>query len=207
MEKKIKQLLKTIKLNESMLSLIFGIVTVLLVGILIFRVYNSNKPQITQNAEQTTEPSPTEKVGEVPVETKEDGQKYATNLPETYKVQKGDHLWAIAQKLYGSGYNWVDIAKENNLKNPGLLYTDQELKLPKVAVRDVTTPKTTVASKTDVNAATISGDSYKVVKGDNLWSIAVRAYGDGYKWPDIAKANDLKRPGHILVDQELKLPR
>lgn len=202
MDKKIKQFLKTIKLNESMLSMFFGIVTVFLVGILIFRVYNANKPEITQNAEETAQPSATAMVGDVKVEVKEDGSKVPVTLPETYKVQAGDHLWKIAQAQYGSGYNWVDIAKENGLTNPGVITAGQELKLPKVAVKEVGTPKTV----TEVPNK-IEGDTYTVVKGDHLWSISVRAYGDGYKWPEVAKANNLSNPGVIEVGQQLKLPR
>ncbi len=197
MEDKIKQFLKTIKLNESMLSMFFGVVTVILVGILVFRIYNANKPQITKEAGETT--APIEKVGEVVVEVKEDGTKVPLELPETYTVRAGDHLWKIAEQQYGSGYNWVDIAKENNLKNPGLIAAGQELKLPKVSVREVGALKATVNK--------IEGGSYTVVKGDNLWNIAVRAYSDGYKWPEIAKANNIANPGYIEVGQVIKLPR
>lgn len=202
MDNKIKQFLKTIKLNESLLSMVFGIVTVLLVGILIFRVYNANKPEISQNAEETTQPSSTAMVGDVKVEVKDDGSKVPVSLPETYTVQAGDHLWAIAEKQYGSGYNWVDIAKENGLKNASVISAGQVLKLPKVAIKEIETPKT-VASVSNK----IEGDSYTVAKGDHLWGIAVRAYGDGYKWTEIATANDLKNPGYIEVGQQIKLPR
>lgn len=204
METKIKQLLKTIKLNESLLSMLFGVVTVILIGVLIFRMYKANKPQIDLQAEKTQQV--TEKVGNVAVEVKEDGKKYPTELPESYKVEKGDHLWAIATKLYGSGYNWVDIAKENKLRNAGQITVGQELKLPKVAVKTIE-KQATMAEKTPSPALKIEGESYSVVKGDNLWSICVRAYGDGYKWVEVAKVNDLKNPGYIEVGQVIKLPR
>lgn len=204
MEEKIKQFLKTIKLNESVLSLFFGIVTVILVGILVFRIYNANKPQITQQAEETAAPTATAKVGEVPVEVKEDGTKVPVTLPETYKVEAGDHLWKIAEKLYGSGYNWVDIAKENSLNNPGQISAGQELKLPKVAIKEIGSPKTMVPAESPTK---IESDTYTVVKGDHLWGIAVRAYGDGYKWPEIAKSNGITNPGYIEVGQQIKLPR
>ena len=207
METKLKQLLKTIKLNESMLSMVFGVVTVLLIGILVLHMYNANnnKPVITQEAEQTA--APAEKVGEVAVETKEDGKQYPTSLPDTVKVEKGDNLWMIAQKQYGSGYNWVDIAKENGLKNPGMIKAGQELKLPKSAVK-VVAPVAAVKPHS-APVKTIEGDSYTVVKGDYLWSIALRAYGDGFKWVEIAKSNniDLNKASYIEIGQVLKLPR
>lgn len=201
MESKLKQLLKTIKLNESMLSMMFGVVTVLLIGVLVLRMYNTNKAKITQDADKTE--IAMEKVGDVTVETKEDGKKYPTELAETVVVEAGDNLWKIAEKQYGSGYNWVDIAKENNLSNPGVITAGQELKLPKTAVITVESPKMAEAPV----AQTIEGDSYTVVKGDHLWGIAVRAYGDGYKWVEIAKNNELATPNYIEVGQIIKLPR
>lgn len=206
MDKKIKQLLKTIKLNESTLSMMFGVVTVLLIGVLIVRMYTANKPaEITPAAEQTE--IVTEKVGDVVVEKKEDGTKVPTELPEKVTVEKGQHLWAIATKYYGSGYNYVDIAKANNLSNASSIEVGQELVLPKVAVKEIgVTTKALVTTKMDV-ANKIDGDTYTVAKGDHLWSIAVRAYGDGYKWVEIAKANNIAHPNYIEVGQVLKLAR
>lgn len=200
METKLKQLLKTIKLNESMLSMLFGVVTVILIGVLVFRMYKVNKPEISQQAEQTS--VPTAQVGEVKVEVKEDGSKVPLELPEKVTVEKGQHLWQIAEKHYGSGYNWVDIAKENNLKNPSVVAVGQELRLPKVAVKQV---EPLVVAKTGLSK--IEGDNYTVVKGDNLWNICVRAYADGYKWSEVAKFNNLSRPNYIEVGQVIKLPR
>ncbi|MEI8232450.1 MAG: LysM peptidoglycan-binding domain-containing protein [bacterium] len=208
METKLKQLLKTIKLNESMLSMIFGVVTVLLIGVLVMRMYSANKPEITAESENTQ--VITEKVGEVAVEVKEDGKKYPTELAESVVVSKGDSLWKIAEKQYGSGYNWVDIAKENNLTNANQVNEGQELKLPKTAVKEIVKTETLKAEVTKAETTpTISTDSYTVVKGDYLWSIAVRAYGDGYKWVEIAKANEinLTSANYIEIGQVLKLPR
>ncbi|MCA9390378.1 LysM peptidoglycan-binding domain-containing protein [candidate division WWE3 bacterium] len=51
------------------------------------------------------------------------------------------------------------------------------------------------------------GTTYKVQAGDTLWSIAQKAYGDGYKWREIADANGISIDNTSLdVDQELSLP-
>ncbi len=55
--------------------------------------------------------------------------------------------------------------------------------------------------------AQIEGDSYTVVHGDNLWEIAVKAYGNGYKWTKIAQANKLSHPGVIHAGNVLQIPR
>ena len=62
-----------------------------------------------------------------------------------------------------------------------------------------------VAAKSEM--LKIEGESYTVVRGDNLWSISVRAYGDGYKWSEVAKFNALQTPNYIEVGQVIKLPR
>ena len=48
--------------------------------------------------------------------------------------------------------------------------------------------------------------TYEVRKGDSLWKIAARVYGDGNKWKAIAEANadvipnpDLIKPGQVLT--------
>jgi putative chitinase len=136
----------------------------------------------------------------------------------TYVVAPGDSLWTIAEKTYKSGYNWVDIARANNLSNPGDIHKGDKLALPKVAPKlaTVVMPTVTVSpmiNKTIQNPSTVTspnkivGTSYKIVKGDSLWTIAVRAYGDGYKWVDIARVNNLSNPGLIHVDNTLRIPR
>lgn len=49
---------------------------------------------------------------------------------------------------------------------------------------------------------------YSVVAGDSLWKIAVKKYGNGYKWTEIAKANSIAKEnyGNLEVGQKLKLP-
>lgn len=201
MDTKLKQFLKTIKLNESMLSMLFGIVTVILVGVLVVRMYSANRASITSEGEQTEVQM--EKVGEVLVETGDDGQKYPALLADKVEVKTGDTLWSIATKEYGSGYNWVDIARENELSTPDLLVAGQELKLPKVAIKMLDQAKV-VTQEPEIS---ITGDSYTVVKGDHLWSIALRAYGDGYRWVEIAELNAVASPNYIEVGQVLKLSR
>lgn len=55
----------------------------------------------------------------------------------TYKVQKGDTLWQIAQGKYGSGFEWTKILEANKDKvgflpngSQALIQVGQELSLP-----------------------------------------------------------------------------
>ena len=135
-------------------------------------------------------------------------------------VQKNESLWLIAEKKYTSGYNWVDIAKANNLADPSNIHVGDRLILPSVSPKPATIATTTtkkvntntnIASNVQKNTVTvlnkIIGNSYTVEKGDTLWNIAVRAYGDGYKWTTIADANNLTNPSMIFSGNKLKIPR
>jgi len=179
----IKKILKAIKLNEQTISTILGVVVVILAVVLVFNYFRKGSKEgkiapagQTQMEEQRKE------------ETKEG----------VYTVKKGQSLWTIAEEVYGSGFNWTDIAKANSVKNPNLIEEGQELKLPQVEKKTVTAIKP---------AEKIEKDTYTVVRGDNLWEIAVRAYGDGYKWVDIARANKLANPNLIHSGNVLVIPR
>lgn len=187
----LKNFLKKVKLNESTISLILGVLVVVVVGTLIFNYFRG----VGKNKSQEAQPAQT--VGEVKL-IQEEGKLIPEGLPMNYKVQTGDNLWKIAEKYYSSGYNWVDIAKENKLSNANRLLVGQELVLPKTEVKK---PAQIVTDQT------ITGNQYTVVKGDSLWKIAVRAYQDGYQWVKIAHENNLGNPNMIHPGNVLKLPR
>lgn len=48
--------------------------------------------------------------------------------------------------------------------------------------------------------------TYTITKGDTLWSIATREYGDGQKWKAIAQANPSVDPRKLAVGQQITLP-
>lgn len=51
--------------------------------------------------------------------------------PKTYTVVRGDCLWSIAKKFYGSGAEYKKLAAANPfIKNPNLIYPGQVLTIP-----------------------------------------------------------------------------
>lgn len=195
MEDQLKNWLKTLKLNESTISMILGGLVVVVVGILIYNYFTGVTPEFPELDEVS------DKVELV----EEDGKLMPKGLPTTHTVAKGEDLWSIAERYYSSGYNWVDIARENQLLNPNHLLVGQQLSLPRTAV--ITPPSAIMASEEE--AQVIEGPQYEVVKGDSLWSISVRAYQDGYRWPEIAAVNKntIADPNVIEVGMRLTLPR
>jgi nucleoid-associated protein YgaU len=55
----------------------------------------------------------------------------------------------------------------------------------------------------------VDSSEYKVVKGDSLWKIAVRAYGDGYQWNKIWQENKSKLPNAngLEIGMVLNIPK
>ena len=49
--------------------------------------------------------------------------------PADYIVQEGDTLWSIAERAYGDGSKYTELAEKNGLENPELIYPGQRIML------------------------------------------------------------------------------
>ena len=134
---------------------------------------------------------------------------------KTYVVKPGDSVSSIARDQLGSMEKAEEIVKANKIENPNTIEIGTELVLPEGEI-DMTDDVKMVEEKTpSVNGdgamsdktTAITGDTYTVIKGDHLWDIAVRAYGDGNKYTMIIEANKLRNPDRIEAGTVLKLPR
>ena len=47
--------------------------------------------------------------------------------PDTCEVKDGDSLWRISERITGSGFNYPNIAKRNNIRNPDLIFPEQRI--------------------------------------------------------------------------------
>jgi len=182
----LKSILKALKLNESTISMILGALVIVVVGVLVINYFKGRESGTTLPTGVTTEEESLTPGG-------------------THTVLAGETLWSISEKYYDSGYNWVDIAEENNLSNAGYIEVGQKLSIPDVPSKAATIAGTSIESQPTEMA--ISGSTYEVMKGDYLWEIAVRAYGDGYRWVEIARENNLVNPNIIHAGNLLILPR
>ena len=68
-----------------------------------------------------------EKVDVSGVQVQEDQPKKV----EIYEIQKGDTLWAIAQKFYGDGSKYTKIFEDNKevIKDPDKIYPGQKIRI------------------------------------------------------------------------------
>ena len=100
------------------------------------------------------------------------------STPKTYKVASGESLSGIADKVYGDMAYWTVLARANNIVNPNLIFVDAQLTIPSKADAQKIQKEMTMTS-------------YEVQTGDTLFVIAEKAYGDGYRWREIAWANQV----------------
>ncbi len=187
------------KVRENYLSVALGVLVFLVIMTLIFRSGETpKKDDMNKNAQDTKQ--------------------------KTYVVKPGDSVSSIARDQLGSMDKAEAIIKANNLKNPNTIEVGTELVLPNEQV-DMTDDVKMVDEDKDADkqpdddatvngdgemsdkTKAITGDTYTVVKGDHLWDIAVRAYGDGNKYTMIIEANKLRNPDRIEAGTVLKLPR
>lgn len=189
------------KVKENYLSVALGVLVFLVAVTLIFKSGKTDDTKITE-------------------EPKDDTAK-----EKTYVVQPGDSVSSIARDQLGSMDYTQAIIDANGIKNANTIEVGQTLIIPDVAGKVMTTdnggkqttPTPSVAIKkaddkmeakvTPAMTISITGDTYTVKKGDHLWDIAKRAYGDGNKYTLIIEANKLRNPDRLEEGTVLKLPR
>jgi nucleoid-associated protein YgaU len=233
----LKKLLKRFNLQESTVSTVLGILVVLITLGLIFNYWRSTRKPVEQASAPTPTAAPgevklVEKDGQmVPanlptkhvvvagenlwsIATKYFGSGYnwvdiatENKLSAPYALEKGQELnvpQVAVKSVVGAGTPTTSptVTGQSNTGTPTQSPTA-------TAEPTRTSGPTGVTGVTGTTSAqdNIQSDKYTVAQGDHLWGIAVRAYGDGYKWVEIARANKLVNPNLIYPDQELVLPR
>ncbi|MFZ3069320.1 MAG: LysM peptidoglycan-binding domain-containing protein [Microgenomates group bacterium] len=195
--KRIKNILKFFKLNENTISTVMGGIVVVVIAGLIFNYFRTTNLKLWRGTLLSEQEAATTLKGD-------------DKLIATYKVVKGDDLWHIAEKFYRSGYNYVDIMNENKITGKGVIVAGQELRIPKVEAKKITVVETKkeIVKTEDKSVTSIAVGDYTIQKGDSYWSIAVRAYGDGFQWTKIYWANKaiFSNPDLILTGTKILVP-
>jgi DNA-binding SARP family transcriptional activator/nucleoid-associated protein YgaU len=119
-----------------------------------------------------------------------------------YIVQAGDTLWDIAQRFYGTGYEFPRLVAANvgrhmadgeRFTAAGVIQAGWNLRIP--------LPSDTVSEKNGVHF-------YVVEEGDSLQGIAARFLGNEEKWKALFEVNRgvAQLNGHVLTDPDLIWP-
>lgn len=121
---------------------------------------------------------------------------------DTYTVQAGDTLWAIAQRFYGTGHEFPRLVAANvgRQMSSGERFTAAGVIQPGWVLR-VPLPSQTVSES--------NGAHYYIVEeGDTLQGIAARLLGNEEKWRTLFEVNRsaAQLNGHVLTDPDLIWP-
>ena len=108
-----------------------------------------------------------------------------TTAPETSKKSNEEIANEVIAGNWGNGED-----RKNALTNAGYDYS---------TIQSIVNSKLGVASKP-------SAKYHTVVKGDTLWAIAKKYYGDGNRYSEIAKANNIANANIISIGQKLLIP-
>jgi nucleoid-associated protein YgaU len=177
----LKDFLKNLKLNEGNLGMALGVVVMVLAGFLLLNYFRSiNRPSGQTSSTSTELPAST-----TPSTDSTQGKLIQPKPGGEYVVQRGDSLWKISMKTYGTGYLWnkiYDANRDTVGSNPSLLVAGTRLNLPDTQPIE-----------------------YTVHSGDNLWNISQTYCGSGSSWQGIATANNLANPRVIQPGLVLKI--
>ncbi len=157
----------------------------------------ADQPAQATQTDQADQPAPAEQPAQA------DQAVQATTvvgaLPEEgsmvpYHVRKGDTLAKIAGRIFGSAARWQELAEQNNIVNPNLIYAGDVLLYRMDAKAKEFAAKQDSATKKVV----------KVASGESLWSIAEREFGNAAAWRVIWKDNPtIKNPDVIHAGMQL----
>ncbi len=129
--------------------------------------------------------------------------------PRIHEVQKGETFVAISQEYYGTRGKWRKIFKANRdvVSSPKKLRPGMELVIPSTADSQ-SASRGDNAQKPLLSANKKDGNEvYTVQKGDTLWSLARKHYGDGAKRRKILDANDnLHDPRKLRAGMKIVIP-
>lgn len=167
--------------QENWAGLVVGAIIVVIIALLVVNFINRGRDAQIDNGASTD------------MTTSQDEKSQ-----NQYKIVAGDSLSKIAQNYYQDESYWPVLASANNISNPNVIYVDSILQIP--SKEDASQIRTQMTQTT-----------YKVVQGDTLFAIAQKLYGDGSKWPIIARANNLGRLANgnplVFADSTITIPR
>lgn len=144
---------------------------------------------------------------------------------KTHTVRSGETLYQIANRYYGNGNLWNQLAKFNNTDKTGTIRVGATLRIPpketlvgnaaaaassNPPVRTIPPPQPKptprLAEPDKASKPRIELASYTVRKGDTLGTISQKTLGTAKRWQEIAELNKLDDEDAIVAGTVLKIP-
>lgn len=227
----LKDTLKKVKLNESTISMLLGALVIVVVGVAAVNFLGDNRsgeiiPGIeSEDISQIGNSLPTQHTVEAGEDLWKISEQYyntgynwvaiaeANNITNPNQLNEGDQITIpaledgrIAADLDLPQVDEEEVVDEDVTEvEPTTAPAEPADEQPEPVLAEEDTNVEEIAEQT--RDTMIEGETYTVVQGDTLWHIAERAYGDAYRWVDIAEANDLANPNLIHAGNSFVIPR
>lgn len=226
----LKSALKRIKLNESTISMLLGALVIIVVGIAAINLFGNDNAGETIPALETQDIA-NENAGAENLPATHTVQEGEDLWKISQQYYNSGYRWVeIAEANNITDPNQLEQGQEITIPDLDVAGVEATPTTGQIAQATITetqptatmTPEPTETVEPTVTESPddsdedqnqpeaeieIQEDSYTVVQGDTLWSIAQKAYGDPYRWVDIAEANDLINPNLIHPGNTFTLPR
>lgn len=130
--------------DDSLISLGLGALVVVVSGILIYNYFSGQAPNLLKNTQRANASPSSAQVAQQPESSPANGAQNAPAqsgtlaLPVTHTVAAGESLWKLAEKYYGTGYEWRRIAEANKLNATARLSTGMQLQIPRAELISAT---------------------------------------------------------------------
>ena len=141
-------------------------------------------------------------------------------LLEKLKVEQNPFIFSVIRQLptgrytYPSSFN-VSLEDYTILETVDegfdivfsvVLKQYKEFATQRIQIKESTEGKKTVEKKQPRETTKEPEKTYTVKKGDTLWNIAKKELGDGTRYKEIAKLNNISNPNKIYPGQVFRLP-
>ena len=128
--------------DDSLISLGLGALVVVVSGILIFNYFSGQAPNLLKQTQlSSSSPVASSEIAQAPTATQSATQAQPSGvptLPTQHTVEAGDSFWKIAEKYYGTGFEWRRIAEANKLTASSGLKTGMKLEIPRAELISAT---------------------------------------------------------------------
>lgn len=84
------------------------------------------RPESASADREARDPASSDSSADRTVQIRITGKDGRTNV---YEVKPGDTLWGISERYTGSGFNYPDVARENRIRNPDLIFPEQRIEV------------------------------------------------------------------------------
>ncbi|MFW2382790.1 MAG: peptidoglycan-binding protein LysM [Acidimicrobiales bacterium] len=165
------------------------------------------KAQAEQDAKDEARESRAKEVQERLSKNKAEAAKKADMKERMAEAKKARGLETFVTNM-GFKVDNLDVRFDDGVAEVEGMVADQETREKIILAIGNTDGVSQVKDAIDVAEPGEMSDMHAVVRGDTLWGLADKYYGDGHKYPVIFEANKpmLKDPNKIFVGQVLRIP-